>query len=180
MTVIVALTGLARAGKDTAADILAKKGFVKLVFSDFLKEEVRKRNLELNKMNLSIVGDELRAKHGRGVLAKYLWEKAKNYSRVVAVGVRSPEEADYLREKAEKFLLIEISAKPEIRFQRRSDADPQTFEEFMRRDERDIKNKGLAEVLKMADVKIDNNGTIAELEERIVNTLRENEIEVMK
>ena len=70
------------------------------------------------------------------------------------------------------FVLIEISASPTIRFKRRTEKDPDDEELFNARDKRDIHNKGLGEVLKMADYKILNEGTIEELHNLIDDLMK--------
>ena len=67
---------MARCGKDTMAAYLKEKyGYEILVFSDVLVEEAEKIGLEPTKMNLSILGDELRAAEGNAVVAKRLMKK---------------------------------------------------------------------------------------------------------
>ena len=57
----IAFTGLARSGKDAAADYLVKKyKFHKLVMSDELGEELAKQGREDTKMNRALMGKELR------------------------------------------------------------------------------------------------------------------------
>jgi len=161
---IIGLTGLARCGKNTAADYLKKKyGFEVLVFSDILVEEAEKKGMKPTKMNLSILGDELREKQGNAVLAKKLLEKINPEKNYVLNGVRSPEEADYIRNELLNFYLIYVYANKVIRFKRRKQDDPQTEAKFFERDERDIENKGLGKTLKMADYRIDNSSDLNSL-----------------
>lgn len=165
MLVIIALTGLARSGKDTAAKYISEKyGFKWFDFSrDALEQELRVRNLPITKENMSSLGDELRKKYGTDILAQKLVEKIKqsNAENVVVSGVRSPEEAGCLKRSAEKFILIKIIADPKKRIQRAGNAG------IVARDEQDIKKKGMSKVLDMADVIIENNGTLDELHQKI-------------
>jgi len=162
--IIIALTGLARSGKDTAANVLAERfGFKKLVFSDFLRAEVEGRGLPVNKENMSKVGDELRKAEGMDCVAKRLWLEAKKFEKVVAVGMRSVEEAEFLKGRADSFYLIALKAEPETRFERKSMADPQAEKEFFARDERDVANKGLGKIIELADAIIENDSSVEEL-----------------
>ena len=80
---IVGLTGLARAGKDTIAKYLVEKyNFKHLDFArDALFAEADKRGIEKDKMSLSILGDELRQEGGRAVLAKIINSKIKEITQ---------------------------------------------------------------------------------------------------
>ena len=181
---IIGLTGLARSGKDTIAEYLKNKyGFEHLDFArDALFAEADKRGIEKDKTSLSILGDELRQESGRAVLAKIINSKiqqenpiktainqSKNTSQVkpeknyAITGFRSPEEVDLIRNEHLDFVLIEVKANAIIRFKRRTDKDPNNEDLFNARDKRDIHNKGLGDVLKMADYKISNEGTFEEL-----------------
>ncbi len=162
---ILALAGLARSGKDTAAKYISGKyGLKWFDFSrDILLEELKARNLKPTKENMSALGDELRKKHGPDALAQRLVEKIKESGAksVVVSGVRSPEEAGYLKSHSERFLLIKLVSETDKRIKRSGNAD------IGARDECDIKNKGLANVLEMADTTIENNSTVDELYRKI-------------
>jgi len=162
---IIALTGLARSGKDTAAKYISEKyGFRWFDFSrDVLAGELKNRGVALTKDNMSSIGDELRKKYGQDILAQRLVEKIKKSGAKSAVvsGVRSPQEVYYLKSHSERFLMIKLIADPNKRIRRSDNAD------ISSRDERDIKNKGLAKVLEMADATIENNGTVEDLYRKI-------------
>ncbi len=160
---ILGITGYASGGKDTIADYLVEKyNFVHLDFyRDILIGQLKEKGLEINKINASKLGNELRAQGGRGVLAKIMAEKVDSSKDYVVTGVRSPEETEELRNKTE-FSLIYIDTSLDKRFERRKPEDPQTFDEFKSRDELD-KQKGIDKVVGSADILINNEGTIEEL-----------------
>ena len=162
---IIGLTGLARSGKDTIAEYLKSKyGFEHLDFArDALFAEADKRGIEKDKLSLSILGDELRQEQGRAVLAKIINSKIKEGKDYAITGFRSPEEVDLIRNEHLDFILIEVAANQKIRFNRRNEKDSDNEDAFNSRDKRDIHNKGLGDVLKMADYKISNEGTLEEL-----------------
>ena len=101
MLFVVGLTGLASSGKGEVSSYMVEKyDFVKLVFSDVLREEAEKRNLlenksyEEQKSILSKLGETLRKGSGRwDILAVKLVEKIKSgkFERVVVDGFRSVE-----------------------------------------------------------------------------------------
>ena len=172
---IIGITGLARSGKDTTADYLTKK-FV-MTHLDFARDalfaEADKRKTPKDKMSLSVLGDELRKESGRGVLAKIIASKMEEGKDYVVTGFRSPEEVDIIRNSfVDDFFLVEISAEKLTRYGRKKADDPQSMNEFFERDTRDIHNKGLGDVLKMCDEKIENNGSLDELYLKLDETMK--------
>lgn len=165
----IIITGLARSGKDTVANMLKEKDYAVFVFSDCLFDEVRKRNLELTKMNMSQVGDELRKERGMDVVAQLVFDKAKNANseKAVFVGARSLEEVEYLKKNLEKCILVRVVAESDRRFDRKNSQDAQNRDEFFARDERDVKNKGLGKVIESADEEIENNSDFEALKKDV-------------
>ena len=158
MTIIIGITGLARSGKDTAAEYLASSyGFKVFTMSDVIKTELMRRGMIISKENMSKLGDIMREEYGRNVVAIKTLEKSSNFAKVAITGMRSPEEIKYFRYEADKFYLLAIEANDDKRFERRSKEDPQRRSEFYVRDERDIKNKGLDKVIDKANCVIKNN-----------------------
>jgi len=150
-----------------AAYLKEKYGYEILVFSDVLVEEAEKIGLEPTKMNLSILGDELRAAEGNAVVAKRLMKKIDKEKEYVLSGVRSPEEVYAVQNEMLDFHLVYIDTERSTRFKRRKPEDPQSEEEFFERDGRDIQNKGLGKVIEMADYTISNNSSVEEFYKKI-------------
>ena len=179
LKVVIGVTSLARAGKDTFADYIVKKyGYKKFNMSDVLKEELIKQGKEPTKNNMSLLGDELRKKFGEDIVMKMLFDRIIGEKKVVITGIRSLKEIVFIRTKCDYFFLVAIEANKEIRFSRRKENDPQTKKEFFARDERDIKNKGLGEVIELADYKIINNGTLEEFYKNIDKVMEEIESKI--
>lgn len=149
-----------------------KYGYRLLVFSDVLVEEAKRKGIEPTKMNLSVLGDELREKSGNAALAKKLLEQIDPEKSYVLSGMRSPEEVYAIQNEVIDFHLIYIEADKAIRFSRRRPEDPQSEKEFFERDERDIENKGLGKVIEMADYTIANNGSVQELYSKVEEMLK--------
>lgn len=160
---IIGVTALARAGKDTFALYLKEKyGFQTLNMSDVLADELARRGMEPTKDNRSLLGDEWRKQHGMDIVIRKTLEKAQAYDNVVITGVRSVEEVDFLRNNSKGFCLVAVVADQDIRFSRIGSLDPETPEAFTARDERDVKNKGLGKVIGAAEHTLTNNYTIHE------------------
>lgn len=179
---IIGLTGTLGSGKDAVADYLKKKGFGCFVLSDILKEEAKKRNLEPTRENLQDVGNELRAEHGPGVLAKMVVDaiKAYGHNNVVVDGIRNSGEIDELS-KLSDFFLVAVDAPEETRFERmksrgRKD-DPKTLGQFRKMDARDrgvnepSTGQQVGECIKQARFVIVNDSTVEKLFEKVERLL---------
>ncbi len=187
---IIGLTGTLSSGKGTIAEFLKKKGFGYLSLSDELREEARRRKIELTRQNLQNLGNQLREAQGPGVLAKLVLEKINNYNLMDSVvdGIRNPAEIKELRQLPH-FFLVAVDAPEKTRFERMKsrnrENDPKTFEEFRKVDARD-KGKGekasgqqVAKCFKLASVLIRNDKTVHELNsksEQLLKKLREIEL----
>lgn len=166
---VIALTGLPRSGKDTAAAYLEKKyGFKHFDFyQDALVPELKKRGLKPNKESATKLGLELRAQLGMGAPAKILVEKMKKPEKAVFTGFRSAEEVEEVRKASDSFILVEIKASKALRFKRRTPGEGKTMEEFLHRERVEAEKMGLLKVLMMADSVIDNSGSIKQLERNL-------------
>ncbi|PIN85746.1 MAG: hypothetical protein COV47_00420 [Candidatus Diapherotrites archaeon CG11_big_fil_rev_8_21_14_0_20_37_9] len=167
MTSII-ICGLARSGKDAAANHLVEKyGFTKYTFSEVLKELLDKEGIEPTKENMNILGDTLRFEMGMDAIAKILAGTIQEKEKLVLVGPRSIEEVDYFRKKFPDLKIVKITAEKDNRFQRKSVDDAQEREAFFERDENDFEKKGLKRVLETADYEVKNNETLEKLKANI-------------
>jgi dephospho-CoA kinase len=164
----IVLVGLARSGKDTVADYLKEKhGFAKLVFSDVLVKEARKKNLPETKMVLVGIGDQMRKKYGMDAVAKKTISSVPDSAKkIVFVGARSPQEFDAVKKSFPNAVLVMVRADKEKRFERKSNSDPCDKISFFERDKIDEEKKGLLELLKKATHEIVNDGSLFELKEK--------------
>ena len=175
---IIGLTGLAGSGKsEVSRHMVERHGFVRMGFSDIIKDEAKKRNLlegksyEEQKFEMSKLGEILRKESGRmDILAVKLVEKIKSgsYDKIIVDGFRSAEEVVLFRENFEDFMLLLIEVSEQARFDRRKLEDPAiTIDNIRSRDKRDIEELGLGKVLGMIDYKIDNSGSIKDMEKKL-------------
>lgn len=179
---IIGITARNGSGKDTAAQILVEQGFTHYSISDFLREEFKKRGKQnITTEDLRNLGEELRKKYGTGALAEKALEKIKTGNYVIT-SIRNPGEVDVLR-KRKDFILININASPEIRYERMKQRAKnenkhliQTFEDFKKLEQQDESKDPTQlqtnKVIQMADYKIDNNSTIEELKHKINQFLK--------
>lgn len=172
---IIGITSLIGGGKDSVGDYLKNKGFTKLSLSDEIREEARKRGIELTRENLIALANEMRSTEGLGVLAKRVVKKIEQGKNYVVESIRNPEEVNELR-KHNDFTMLSIWASQKIRFERINkrmrEKDPQTFEEFLRIDHVEAYNplphaQKILLCMQMADHIIVNEGTLEELHHKI-------------
>lgn len=181
---IIGLTGTISSGKGVVAEFLKSKDMVYLSLSDEVREEARNRKIELTRENLQNLGNEMREREGKGVLAKRVIKKIKSqkYSKAVVDGIRNPEEVNELR-KLSKFFLVAVDAPREIRFKRMAsrnrESDPKTWEEFLKIDNRDFgqneaaSGQQVGKCMEMADFKIVNDLTIDKFNEKVNGLIKE-------
>lgn len=175
--IIIGLVGPIASGKGEVAKFFREKNFSYFSLSDRVREEAKARNLELERETLQNIGDDLRKKYGNNVLALRTTEMIKeNDNNIVIDSIRNPGEAISLKEKLNIFI-IGITAPREIRlnwFLKRSrESDPKTKEDFYKVDERDsgegqeAHGQQVGACLKMADLIVENIGTLEELNNKI-------------
>jgi len=174
---VIAVSGMPGAGKGVATQVAKQIGLPVLVLGDVIREETDRRGLEPTPKNIGNVMLQVRANEGPAVVAKRLLPKveASTSPSIIVEGVRSLDEVAELRSKFE-VLTVAIHASPRTRFQRllsrnRSD-DPQTWEVFCERDDRELK-VGLGYVIALADRVLVNERTISELQSTFKRMLNE-------
>lgn len=172
---LLGVAGLIGAGKGELVDFLKSKGFSAVSLSDFLREECKKRGIELNRKNLTDVANELRRFNGPGFLAKLALERVKDKEFAVVDSIRNPEEINELKKRGD-FILIAVDAPQNIRFERiksrNRENDPKTLEEFQRMDFSEVNSPDpnvvrLQPCIEMADIVIKNDKTIKDFQEKI-------------
>ncbi len=175
-------TGPNASGKGEAIKYLVEnKKFISFSLSDIIREEAKKRGLEINRDNLIAIGNELREKEGPATLAKRIIFKIKNAPQAVVDSIRNPYEVEELRKNLKGFKLIGITADVKIRFERakarKRVGDGETLAEFIKKEEMensvDKNAQQLNKCMEMVDFKIDNSGTLEELYWKIDGILNE-------
>jgi dephospho-CoA kinase len=140
--------------------------------SDEVRHEATGRGLDHSRDTLIRMGVEMRARHGPGALARRVLPRLGPLS--VVDSIRNPGEVEVLR-GVPRFLLLGIDAPQELRFQRSvlrgRLGDGATLEEFARKEERENSStqagQQLLATLALADIVVDNKGTIEDLRRRV-------------
>lgn len=178
--IVLGLTGKFCAGKGAVANYLVDQhGFLTASFSDRIREEIINKGQEVTRENLQGTAGKMRQKYGPMILAERTMEHIEKLGaeKAVVETIRSTAEVEFLK-KYPNFFLVAVDADAKIRFERMKDRkrekDPQTWEEFLAFDERDIHQDGrnIDECIKMADFVLINEGTPEELEEKVAEMLK--------
>ncbi len=167
--VVIGVMGKIGSGKSEASRYIAGKYNGKIFrFSDILKDILLRLHMELKRENFIALGSALRREFGDGVIARALKQDIlASEARVVVVdGVRYPEEVEMIR-SFENSVLVYIHASSEVRYQRavkrgEKGEAAMGYEEFLKNDSAETE-KRIDELTKLADYRIDNNGTQEEL-----------------
>jgi len=173
---IIGVTGTDGSGKDTVGQLLLEKlGWPHYSLSDEIRQIARERGLDLSRETLANLANELRQAHGPSYLAERIVERVSG--NLVVTSLRNPLECEPFR-ATDKFLLIAVDAPIHIRYARTSGSRDRAGEsnwtiEDLRHHEETVEMAGgefgqqLRKMLEIADVKIINDGTIAELEGKV-------------
>ena len=176
---IIGLTGRNASGKGVVADYLKSRGFLYQSLSDVIRETLQRRGQEITREALIAAGNELRQLYGSGFLAHEVARRLQEDKNYVVDSVRNPGEVVVLR-RVPGFVLLNVAADAEARFrrmqQRRREGDPETLQEFVTLEERELSSdpgaQQLHEVEGMADLTLENNGTVEELRGQVHETLQ--------
>ncbi|MBI4177590.1 MAG: AAA family ATPase [Candidatus Aenigmarchaeota archaeon] len=172
---IICLAGMPGAGKGEASRVIAGHGVPVFTMSSVVRDEVRRRGLEVNNTALEIVGIDLRKKFGRDVVAKKTAEAIKKMnSEIVCVdGVRNEEEIETLRTVGDVSVIL-IDAPKSARFvrlkKRGEDRDPKNIGDFELKEKRQDEI-GIEKVFDMADYRVINDGTLEEFRLKVSKVL---------
>jgi dephospho-CoA kinase len=162
-------------GKEEFVNLAKELGFSVFRMGDVVRKEVKDRGLELTNENVGKVANEERQKHGLGIWAKRTLPLISG-DMILIDGIRGDEELEVFKKSLKQdMILIGIHTSPKIRFDRiksraRSDAT-MTWEEFQKRDEREI-GWGIGNAMALCEHMIINEGTLDEFKDKIRNLLK--------
>lgn len=176
---VIGITGTIGAGKGTVVEYLKTKGFRHFAARDFIVEEVKRRGLPVDRDSMTAVANDLRGKHDSSYIIGELAKRAEREGgNAVVESVRTVGEAALLRERGA--VLLAVDADQKLRYERitarGSVTDHVSFEVFVAQENREMENmdpakQNIGAVMKMADYKIENNGSRSELHAHIEEVL---------
>lgn len=179
---IIGITGTLGAGKGTIVEYLKSIGFEHHSARDFINKEIQKRGLKLNRDNLVIVANELRAKHSPSYVAKGLLKKAQKHGKdAILESLRTEGEIKSLK-KQKNFIMFAIDADIKKRFKRiklrANETDKINFQKFIEDEKKEMTStdpnkQNLKRCIEISDYKFENNGTIEELHKKVKGVLNE-------
>lgn len=183
--IVIGIVGKIGSGKDEAAKYLSSAlGWPIFQISAPLKEEVKRRGLDLNRENLQKIGIEVAEKKGDDYLARLALASFKQNG--IVSGPRQLGQMDYFK-KNSRFILIFVDAPDQIRFERVTKRatvnEARSLREFVSDEiERDTTGNvvRLNECIQMASYKIMNDSTLEQLKSELDKIIeKENLIEAI-
>ncbi|MBI2909792.1 MAG: AAA family ATPase [Chloroflexi bacterium] len=178
---VVAVVGLAGAGKSEVARVFEKGGFFRIRFGDITDAELESRGLKTNEENERSVRESLRQEHGMAayaVLSLPEIHAALARSNVVVDGLYSWEEYKVMKEHyRDGLLMVSVLASPKTRYERlgRRKLRPLAPEDARSRDFAEIENIHKAGPIVMADYMIVNESSLDDLRreaEKVANAIK--------
>ena len=181
--VIIGITGTLGAGKGTIVDyLIQKKDFLHYSARGFIVEEIKRRNLEVNRDTMTNVANSLRSNNSPSFIIDELYKRAvASGKNCVIESIRTVGEITSLRSKGH-FYLFAVDADSHIRFERiktrKSSTDNVDFETFIANEKREMTStdpnkQNLSKCIENADYVFNNNGNLQELNQQIDRVLKE-------
>ncbi len=141
-----------------------------------MREEATRLGLDHTRDNLIATGVRLRREGGPGALARAVLPRLA--LRSVVDSIRNPGEVEVLR-SLPRFILLGVDAPQPLRFERSlrrgRTGDGATLEEFAEKERRENSTteagQQLVATFRLADVEIDNDGSLADLHDRVRGAL---------
>lgn len=177
---IFGVTGNYGSGKDTVAEFLQEMNFFHVSFSDLLREELKTKNLPVNRDNLINVGNEIRKTFGADILAKKALAKVDDGENYVFTSIRNPEEVRKLEQRKD-FILVDVIAPEKTRLSRLLSrnrlGDPKTLEELQEKEALENSSSSTGQQLKkvasMSRIVLKNDSTLEHLKEKTYQMIQD-------
>ncbi len=172
---IFGITGTNGAGKGTVVKYFVSKGFKHYSARGFIIEEIKRRELPIDRSSMRTIANDLRKKYKPNYIVEQLFMQAKEAGGdAVIESIRNIKEAEFL--KSQRAALLSVDADRQVRYSRivarAGETDRVDFDTWIMQEEREWNNTdaydmNVPKVMSMADVTIMNSGTIGELYDQI-------------
>lgn len=178
---IIGIAGTIGAGKGTVVEYLVReKGFTHLSVRDFLIAEIQRRGLEVEDRDvMRTIANELRAEYGPAHIIQCLYESAVTRDTPTLIeSIRAIGEADFL--KGQGVFLLAVDAERKLRYERivarGLSTDHVDYDTWVMHEERELASTepwdmNIIGVMRMADARIENNGSLDELHQKLHDLL---------
>lgn len=171
---VIGVTGLPGSGKSILFDTAEEKGALVVCMGDLVREKAAERGEDSG-----TTAKKLREEFGQYIVAeltieriKEILEKDKDAKIILVDGIRSPYEIELFKESFDNFISVSIYASPQTRFERlvlrNREDDPEVYEDFLVRDNREI-GFGIAEVVATADYMLNNECSLEEFKQSVAD-----------
>lgn len=165
--IIIGITGTLGAGKGTIVEYLVQKhGFIHFSVRNYITEVLKEKNLAINRDNMVLIANELRAKYNPAYIVEKLYEQANQIQKnCIIESIRTPGEAGLLKQKG-NFFLFAADALPALRYERivvrGSETDKISYDTFIKNEQREMNSddpnkQNLKKCIEMADYVFLNN-----------------------
>ena len=176
--ILLAIVGLAGAGKTVATEYLMKtQNWPKVYLGQGVIDEVHARGLDLNEQNERQVREDLRKQHGMAAMAIVNLPKIRELfqtSSVIIESLYSWQEYTKLKEEfGDSFKVLAVYASPETRIARMAIRPfrPLNREQLISRDYSQIENLQQAGPIARSEYTIVNEGSLDELYKNLDSAL---------
>jgi len=162
---VIVLTGMPGSGKEEFVQVAKEAKYEVVRMGDVVRAEAASRSIARDDKSVGGFASSERQGHGYDIWAKRCVPHVRARNTVID-GSRGVEELEVFRNAfGRNVRLVAIHSSPVKRFPRlqlrgRPDA-PQTWEEFVERDRREL-GWGLGDLIALADVMLINEGTLEE------------------
>ncbi|MBD3257985.1 dephospho-CoA kinase [candidate division GN15 bacterium] len=176
---VVGVVGQIGAGKDEMASYLQAEYSAAVVSAgEVIREAVAREGEFVSREDLHRVTKDLMQANGEDYVARRAIERIEQIdhqaTKLVALnGLRTPAEVRTLRDKfGSNFVLVHADvthplARMERLQERNEPTDPDDMDELLQQDRKEDKLFNLSETLQMADVRVNNDGTLGAFHESI-------------
>ncbi|MEM3781832.1 MAG: AAA family ATPase [Candidatus Micrarchaeaceae archaeon] len=185
---VICIVGQIASGKSTVAELMKEKGYKTVEMGDVVREEMSKRNLEIDSKSLRNFSAELRSSYGNDVVARLTLKELRrlggtSMSNTVITGMRSTYEEAYFKKSIKGLVVVAVLAPESIRFarikKRNKPDDPKTLEEFRAIEKKELGGfsakgdfaHGILHAIETADYVLLNTGTTAQLRKDVYSLL---------
>jgi dephospho-CoA kinase len=176
---IIGVTGTLGAGKGTFVEYLIQKEFKHYSMSGFIREEILRREMPVNRDSYTVVGDDIRVEHGAGYIAQALCDRALQAGGdAIVESLQTVAEASEVRQRGG--LLWAVDADPRLRYERiqlrKSEKDDVSFDDFMQVEKKEMESDdpakhNIGSIMVLSDHTFHNDGTFDELRTQVDQAL---------
>ncbi len=178
---IVAFVGLAGAGKSSAVEYVAEKGFPKIYFGGIIYQAMEEAGIEITPESQQVFREEIRKKEGKDFVVKRVIQQANDLiesgqKRILFDGLYTWTEYRMLKhEFPGELTVVAIVAPRRIRHRRLANRPerPFTVQEATERDWSEIENLEKGGPIAIADYYVMNDHHLDHLHNQVDNILRD-------